>query len=107
MVAKKRPGVPGGKGSELEVLGCRSLARVQGRGHLGFCSAGSLPSAPDSCNRNRKFGRIRFPESVTMKFSYQCTTYSKVSAALSGEYLGHERVEQRNETKPCHGSMDG
>lgn len=76
-----------------------------GGGHLGFCSAGSLPSAPDSCDRNRKFGRIRFPEHVTMKFSFQRTTYSKISAALSGEYLGHERVEQRNETKPCHVSM--
>lgn len=96
---------PWGKASELEVLGCRSLARVQGGGHLGFWSAGSLPSAPDSRDRNRKFGRIRFPESVTMKFSFQRTTYSKMSAALSGEYLGHDRVGQRNETKPCHGSM--
>lgn len=74
-------------------------------GHLGFCSAGSLSSAPDSRDRNRKFGRIGFPESVTMKFSFQRTTYSQMSAVLSGECLGHGRVGQRNETKPCHGNM--
>lgn len=40
-----------------------------------------------------------------MKFSFQRTTYSQMSAVLSGEYLSHERVGQRNETKPCHGNM--